>query len=148
MEAVVEALVVTQFQPFINKQISSVVMAHDITERTLRHNVMAALIKFETAVRAEVVKEFETVTLGHHQREAPATDNNRALVLRAVNTVVAAWRTKATAGDVVFAHDLSRVQTQVAAVITSLSKTRTIETRTQNAARLEREAAAEEETAE
>ena len=120
-EAYAQAKLIAHFQPRINKQGALVHAASDITERTLRHNVLLALNSFVDAATDEIADSIRKFPLGHFAREKPHADNHRALVVAACRAVLADWQAKSVT-DTAVKHNLDRVKTAIDALVASLTQ--------------------------
>ena len=129
--AYTQAKLISHFQPRINKQSALVHAAADITERTLRHNVMVALNEFVDAAMVEASRQFAALPLGHHTREAPYADNHRALVVASIRAVFDDW-TKRGATDTEARHNSNRVQSAVNELVASLTQAPKVLTRVED----------------
>lgn len=127
-EAVAQVLVIAHFQPLINKQGAEIHAAGDITERTLRHNVLLAQNLFVDAVLDEISDSIRAFPLGHFARNTPHSDNHRALVVEALRSVLASWQKRAKR-DTEVRHNVNRIKAQVNGLVTSLTEAPKIQTR-------------------
>lgn len=148
-EAIVEAMLISHFQPKVNRAIQAVAVAGDITARTLANNYLDALNGLVEIVLDHAEKAVRALTLGEHARETPEKDNNRAVAVAAIKSAVAATKKTAESNPMV-RYQLPALESAATAVVTELTATPTIETRTQRVARLaaeakEKEAESEEE---
>ena len=146
-EAVIEALVIAHFQPRINRAIQAVAVAGDITSRTLANNYLDALNGLTEIVMDHAEKTVRGLTLGEHERESPEKDNNRIVVVAAIRSALAAMKKKAEDSPLI-RYQIPALEAACAAVISELTATPTIETRTQRVARLAKEAKAKEASSE
>lgn len=141
LEALVEALLIAHFQPRVNRAVQAVAIAGDTTTRTLANNYLDALNGLLESVLDHAEKTVRALTLGEHRRESPEKDNNRAVAVASVRAALAATRT-AAADNPVLRYQVPALEAACTAVVTELTATPTIETRTQRAARLAAEAKA------
>ena len=124
-EAYAQAKLIAHFQPRINKQGALVHAAADITERTLRHNVLEAYNLFVDDALDAIETSIRKFPLGHFHRTSPHADNHRALAVAAVRSVLAAW-TEQGQRDTEARHNTGRVKEAVDELVARLTQAPTI----------------------
>lgn len=130
-ESYAQAKLISHFQPRINKQNELIHAASDITERTLRHNVLIALNRFVDDSLDEIEKQIRAFTLGHFQQNAPHADNHRALVVSSIRAVLAKWKETGKT-DVSVKHNVKRIESFVNDLTTALTVAPKILTRAED----------------
>lgn len=144
-EFVLEAMVVSTFQPVVNQALKSVVMATDTTARTLASNYLTQLLKLVDDIKDDVEKQYRALLLGEHKKNSPHLDNHRAMVVASIRTAFTAWK-EAVKNDPVAKFQTSALETATNSVIAELTETPTIEFRAAREARLAEEAKKKEES--
>ena len=120
-EAYAQAKLVAHFQPRINKQSALIHAASDITERTLRHNVLLALNSFVDNALDAISTSIRKLPLGHFARKSPYADNHRALVVASCRSVLADWTSKAVT-DTNYRHNVDHIKTYVDELVAALTQ--------------------------
>ena len=137
MEAFAKALLISHFQPRINRAAHEAHAGLTVTARTRASARMGALNDFVDAATKVVETDFRKLTLGHHERETPQADNHRAIVVAAVRSVLAAWT---GAKDVAATTKLGLVSADVNKLLANLTETPAVLTRAVAAHRAAEEA--------
>ena len=118
-EAIVEAMLISHLTPHILRAQQKVVLAGDITTRTLLNHSVNVWLDFLADTQAETEKAFRNLYLGHHGLNLD-TDNHRAVAVFALRGELAKLIEKAKTEPTV-QHALPSVQPHIETVIASLT---------------------------
>ena len=129
--SLVEALSITSFQPLLHSRLRKVATSTNRTVQAAAEAALNAMEDFAEQVRTRAVADILSQPLGYHMEDAE--DHHRKVIVKAINTVLEDWKTKALT-DVAVKKSRDLIFSDASSIKTKLSTSSTLTTASQRRA--------------